>query len=253
MSLRHAVRRAVGAALTPFARGSGRGRILLYHRIDDGADPIGSVSPSAFEAHLEALAVGGLRSLTVTELRANGFPQGQVAISFDDGDVSCLAAWERLRARGWGATFFVVPEWLGRPGTLSWADVRALAGAGAEIGSHGLRHEALEHHDQRVLTGTLAASRARLEDVLGRPVPGIAYPFGIAPRRARLAAHRAGFAYACGSDPGSNDPHTDPFALRRNEVYATDARPGLLAGKLRGADDWMRPVRGLEGRFRHGA
>ena len=253
MTPRSSVRRAVGDLLARARRGTPSGRILLYHRIDLTGHPSLSVPPSLFREHLGWIAEAGLRVTTVAACRDAGFPEGQVALSFDDGDATVLTAWSDLARVGWSATLFIVPEWVGREGFLSWADLRALVKAGAEIGAHGLSHEALTGADPDAMATELLLARRRLHDGLGTDASGLAYPFGIAPARARLAAFRARFAYAATTEPGRNTPGTDAHRLRRNEIVGADDSRERLLGKLRGSDDWMRPIRRLEGRLRYGS
>lgn len=229
------------------------GRVLLYHRIDLTGHPSLSVPPALFREHLGWLAQAGLRGTHVGESRDAGFPEGRVALCFDDGDATVLTAWSELARVGWSATLFVVPEWIGRQGFLSWADLRELVKAGAEIGAHGLRHEALTDADPAAMAAHLLTARERLTEGLGTDAPGLAYPFGIAPARARLAARRAQFAYAVTTEPGRNTAHTDAHRLRRNEIVEADDSRRRFIGKLRGSDDWMRPIRRLEGRLRYGS
>ncbi len=253
MTARSSVRRAVGDLLGWSTRGTPTGRVLLYHRIDLSGHPSLSVPPGLFREHLRWLAEVGLRGTSVGESRDAGFPEGMVAFSFDDGDATVLTAWSDLAPVGWSATLFIVPEWIGRQGFLTWADLRELAKAGAEIGAHGLRHEALTAADPTAMEADLLAARARLAEGLGTDASGLAYPFGIAPERARLAARRARFAYAVTSEPGRNTRRTDAHRLLRNEIVGADDSRRRFIGKLRGSDDWMRPIRRLEGRVRYGS
>lgn len=249
MSLRAAARRTINAALsslsgtTPTA-----GRILLYHEIRADPDPIMCVPPALFRAQLDWLAERGLRGAAISTCRREGYAPGMVGVSFDDGYASAASACEELLGRGWTATLFVVPGWIdeGRDGVLGWRDLTDLAGSGVEIASHGLSHDRPCGRPVAQIAAALSAARARIEDRLGAAAPGFAYPFGLAPARAREAARLAGHAYACTSEPGRNRVVGDPYRLRRNEVLGTDARPRLLLAKLAGSDDWMGPVRAFE-------
>src|SRR5262249_60938469 len=82
--------------------------------------------------------------------RRVAMPDKPTLFTSDDGDEDAFtAALPALRARGMRATFFVVSGWIrpdeahrftrGETGrsSLIWPEVRALAAAGMEIGSHG--------------------------------------------------------------------------------------------------------------------
>ena len=61
-------------------------------------------------------------------------------------------------------------------------------------------------------------SKAELEDRLGRPVPGLAYPFGYSSAAVRQEARAAGHGYACAVGNTLPRPGTDPLALPRLTV-----------------------------------
>lgn len=251
MTLRSSVRRAVGRAAGLAVRAPTGGRVLLYHEIAEGPDASQYVSRPLFRRHLDALAGAGLVGRTVGALAQEGFPTGTVAISFDDGYGSAAHAVSEIVERGWSATLFVVPDWIGaRPGIASWPEVQELAARGIEIGAHGFDHASLCGREIEGLTEELRRARVAIEQRIGGEVRGLAYPFGLAPASARSAARVAGFAYACTTEPGRNRAGADPFRMRRNEVLGTDSAGRDVLAKLAGSDDWMLPVRRLENLLR---
>jgi peptidoglycan/xylan/chitin deacetylase (PgdA/CDA1 family) len=130
-----------------------------------------------------------------------------------------------------------------RPGelaTLAWPELRELAERGVEIGSHTCSHAHLTRLGDAALARELTASRARLEDELGRPCALLAYPYGEQDARVRAAARAAGYRLAFAL-PGRARP-LDPLALPRVGVYRGDtplrvaAKAALVhgpAGRLR--------------------
>lgn len=227
------------------------GRILLYHEISDRPDPVAAVPPWLFRAHRQWLSASGLRPCRVDTLLRPGPPAGLVALSFDDGHPSAVAACQEVVADGGSATVFVVPGWIeaGRSMVCDWSDLRRLSADGVEVASHDLAHERPCGVPVAMLTERYRAAKGLIEDRIGAAVRGIAYPYGLAPAHAREAAALAGYDYAVSSEPGANDGRTDPYLLRRNEVHGTDRSAGMLIGKLAGSDDWFRPIRALENRL----
>ena len=65
---------------------------------------------------------------------------------------------------------------------------------------------------------SLADSKSSLEDTLGRPVPGLAYPFGYSDVQVRQAARDVGHHYACAVGNAAVGQRWDPFALPRLTV-----------------------------------
>lgn len=198
---------------------------------------------SLFERHLHWLLELGVEVTSVRAALASSFPAGTVSISFDDGLTSAARACAAILERGWSATLFVVPGWVGgsRPGHLTWSDVVELAEQGIEVGTHGMAHERLCRFSRDEQRQVLIGARSAVEDRIGRAVSGTAYPHGLFDRVAVTVAAEAGYAYACTTLPGRNRPR-DPYRLRRNEVVSTDRTLRSLRAKLAGADDWFAPV-----------
>jgi peptidoglycan/xylan/chitin deacetylase (PgdA/CDA1 family) len=239
--------RGVGSRLRP------RAAVLLYHRVAAPArDPHGQAVPAdIFEGHLELLRreyhVASLPDL-VEQLPRPGYRDRTVAVSFDDGYVDNLTVAYPIATRlGIPITVFVTvqpvldgapfrwdeaaPE-SGRP--LTPQELRHLATLpGVAIGSHTMTHArlaALSPEDQR---RELTASKARLEELTGRPVTLFAYPFGKpgdvgpeTPRRAEEAGYRAAFL----SQAGRIVPSSPRFALPRLSIH--DGPVEVLARRL---------------------
>lgn len=108
-----------------------------------------------------------------------------------------------------------LPGW---SGMMSWNQVRALAAEGHEIGSHTMSHAILLRQCQPDLDYELAGSRARLEDILGRPVRSFAFPNGDFDDQSLAAVPRAGYETAVTTRIGTNAPDASLFELRRFNI-----------------------------------
>lgn len=128
------------------------------------------------------------------------------AISFDDGNASDLSiAAPMLAERGLTGAFFVLSGRLGLPGALDEGDVRALAAAGMEIGSHGVDHRDWRRLSDAELDREIEDCRARLAQILGRRPEAVAIPFGGYDRRVMRRLLAAGYARIWTSDGGLAD------------------------------------------------
>jgi peptidoglycan/xylan/chitin deacetylase (PgdA/CDA1 family) len=167
-----------------------------------------------------------------------------VRITFDDGNASDVEhALPALLHRGLRATFFVVAGRLGRRGFLGEDDVRALAGAGMTVGSHGMRHRPWRGLDPAALHEEVVVARLALEDVVGAPVLEAACPFGAYDRSSLHALRRRGFRRVFTSDGGA--AAADAWLQPRTSVHedetperllaALEGRPSAAAAALRGA------------------
>jgi peptidoglycan/xylan/chitin deacetylase (PgdA/CDA1 family) len=157
--------------------------ILLYHRIE--TPPFYNeyyVSPENFRAQMQALKDWGYTvipmSLLVRGIREGApLPARPVVISFDDGDLTVYTtAYPIMREFGYVGINYLVANRLDAEGYMNPEQVRELAQAGWEVGSHSMTHKnLLESEDP---AWQIYQSRLELEAALGLPVTTFAYPFG---------------------------------------------------------------------------
>jgi peptidoglycan/xylan/chitin deacetylase (PgdA/CDA1 family) len=104
-------------------------------------------------------------------------------------------------------------------GILSPEEMIRLADGGLiEIGSHTVSHPVLAALPVAAQIDEISGSKARLEQLLGHPVPSFAYPFGGRSHytdETVAAVREAGFECACSNFPGVVEPGTDYFQLPR--------------------------------------
>lgn len=200
--------------------------VLMYHGLHADArargrfDAVYSVHPDDFSRQLDWLQAQGYSSVGLDDaaLGPAATPR-QVVISFDDGDVSNIeVALPRLRERGMTAEFLITSDFVGQPGMLAAADVRALAEAGMGVGAHGRSHAFLEDLDPSVLESELRDSRDRLQQISGCEVTSLALPGGRGGERERCAALALGYRQLLGSVPGPNRQPRSGHWLQRLAV-----------------------------------
>ncbi|NMF96728.1 polysaccharide deacetylase family protein [Aromatoleum toluolicum] len=221
--------------------------MLAYHSVQSGKEsPMWpwAVSLHRFVEQVDFLVAQGYRVITMADLAMGKFDHGErtVAITFDDGYVDNLQAYQALLERGLRATWLVVtgafgatPNWPGdgRPAgrLLSVAELRDMHAAGMEIGSHTVHHARLPALDDNALALELQDSRAALEDALGLAVTSFAYPYGAWDMRCAGAVRAAGYLAACTTRTGWALRDGNPFTLRRLTIFNHDTA-GTLARKL---------------------
>jgi peptidoglycan/xylan/chitin deacetylase (PgdA/CDA1 family) len=189
------------------------------------------IDDAVFREHLDAIrgadavgvAVGdgpGAGDTTATGDGAN--KAHRVVLTFDDGCESDLVvAAPLLRDAGFRATFFVTVAHLDTPGFMSRSQLRELADAGFEIGSHGMTHAYMSDLDDATVESELAGSKAALEDMTGVPVEHFSCPGGRWSIIVAAAARRAGYRTVCASRPIGNAPGADRFRLGRYAITTT--------------------------------
>ena len=124
------------------------------------------------------------------------------------------------------ATFFVITGFIGRPGSLSWPQLRELVGQGMEIGSHGERHLRLADLDRAQVLGELTRSKQALDGALGSPIEVLAYPYNSVRRWIVPLARESGYRAAVA---GMAHGNADRFTLYRMGVYRGTTADQVLA------------------------
>lgn len=217
--------------------------ILLYHGLWTDPEQLRErasaqtrywLHAQTFEEHVNGFAACGYEGKTLRELLNTRGQPAQVktmVLTFDDGWASdWRLATPILQRFGWKAEFFVTAGWMGKPGFMTWDEVREAAAAGMSIQSHSLTHPDLGRLSVRDIRYELEASKGILEEQLGRPVEFFALPGGSGRQREiRRLARAAGYRGVCTSDVGLNAPQGDPFCWLRIPVLNTTTFPQLAA------------------------
>ena len=231
------------APASAFARAP---RVLMYHSISPalGPDPhFLRVAPDRLDAQLTHLRRRRLHGVSMAEWLAaldRGSTRGLVALTFDDGYRDFVDhALPVLDHHGMTSSLYVVTGKLG--GHSDWDqepslplvtadDVRAVAAAGHEIGSHSSTHVRLGGATVGQRAVEITDSRAVLTQVLGGDVAGFCFPYGSFDEAAVQAVVDAGYDYAC-----VTDDHTNPrrHAIPRFFVGQQDTALRLEAKFLR--------------------
>lgn len=117
----------------------------------------------------------------------------------------------------------------------TWAELRALAAEGFDVGAHSRTHPILSRVSPKQLEDEIAGCKEQIEGHLGSPVKHFAYPNGqqsdYTPAAIGMIA-RAGYLAAVTTIPGGNTPMTPLFELRR--IYARTAGRAEFAQSVSG-------------------
>lgn len=191
--------------------------VLCYHALSPTWDAALSTTPQLFERQLSTLVRRGYRGATFTD--AVTAPPGErvLCVTFDDAyrsvdrlarpildrlelPATVFAPTDQIGVEGplrWAG----VDHWIGGPHEreltpMSWAELRALAEHGWEIGSHTGSHPHLTEIDDASLDSELTRSKAACERELDAPCTSLAYPYGDVDDRVVAAAARSGYTAA---------------------------------------------------------
>jgi len=225
---------ASGAAAEP---GEAAVPILMYHLIAaapaDAAYPDLYVRPATFARQMRYLHEAGYQAVSLGRVfdawaGAATLPDKPVVISFDDGYPShYLTAAPIMRLYGWkgllNADWKVLDE---SPRLL--AQLRLLAEAGWEMGSHALTHPDLTTLSGEQLEEEVGGSRTVLSEQLGVPIDFFCYPAGRYDDEVVAAVKEAGYRGATTTDPGLA-LKSEPFRLKRVRVSERMSLEGFAA------------------------
>ena len=155
----------------------------------------------------------------------------RVRAGFDDAFRSAASIFPALERLGVPIQIFVctgyaregapltIPELAGDDpaelATMTWNELRAHVERGVELGSHGVSHAHLTELGDDEVRRELVDSKHELEAELGRACPDFAYPYGEHDARLRALVRAAGYERGY----GLHEDRTDPYALRRLDLY----------------------------------
>jgi peptidoglycan/xylan/chitin deacetylase (PgdA/CDA1 family) len=237
--------------------------VLTFHRLAGDRIPGQErldVDPAMFRRHLRWLRRLGFRPLSGDELanfHANPLatlPRRSFVLTADDGFRDAVVAINsHLSAKPqlFVNTAFVgcIAPWADNRALASWDELRALADAGAAIGSHARTHGRLPNSSRDLLDEELAGSLRELQRQVPSAIPVLAYPHGSHDERVRAATIRAGYRAAFTTETGRNGAGTDPYCLRRVSVKDWDGPLSLVWKTVTGElvppvwDRWARRLR----------
>lgn len=201
--------------------------ILMYHQIGSGPNDL-YLPREEFAAQMRYLAENGFHTITLEQLHAamsggSGLPPHPVVLTFDDDSAGHYrTVFPLLAAHGFTAVFFIDTVGVGKPGRLTWDQLREMQAAGMQIGSHTETHVDLPGIGGRRLAAETTGARTRLEKELGVPVADFSYPSGHYDKQTLRAVAGAGYRDAVTTHHGRVTPGRDPFQWPRVRINGSD-------------------------------
>lgn len=225
--------------------------ILCYHAVSDTWPSVGAVELRALDRQVDYMLRRRYRPLTLAAALEAPAGERVFVVTFDDAFRSVI---ERglpvLEGLGVPATLFVptdfateaapmtwsaLGQWMGTPHEgelrcMSWDDVRCLAEAGWEVGSHTCSHPDLTAIDPKQAAAELERSLKVCEAEVQRPCASLAYPFGLYDEGVVALARRVGYERAVTLGARLIEPRArQPFELSREGVYRSTRWPNFLS------------------------
>ena len=231
--------------------------ILAFHKlIPSFSFGVSNYSPRRFTRLLSALSDAGFRSRSVSDIITCADIR-TYAVTFDDGYRHLLDVLPPLLEQfGLVPMIFIPTAYLGLPNRwdysyafgstphLNQAEIRELASLGVEFGSHGHSHCDLTRCSATRLNEELSRSGKTLEDILGRKVSAISYPFGRHNQRVIDKAEEMG--YRLGFTMKFPTSHDTPLTAGRCPIYSFDSHLAVMH-KLTGGP--LKKIEALKSRI----
>jgi peptidoglycan/xylan/chitin deacetylase (PgdA/CDA1 family) len=202
--------------------------IILYHRID--ISPINSqyyVPPAKFEEEMKLLHDWGYQTIS-TELLIKAITEGAdlpprpLLITFDDGHLNnYTTAFPIMQKYGFTGVLYIVANYMGVDQYMTADQIKEMAAAGWEVGSHSISHADLTALDPYRQRYEVVESRTILEEALGVPVRTIAYPFGISSPGVIDYAHFAGYIGGMSLGYTYDQGVGNLFTMQRRDIKGT--------------------------------
>lgn len=218
--------------------------VLCYHAVSRDWDSVLAVRPEALETQVESLVRRGYAPRTLSDALSTPGREKTVVVTFDDAYRSVREqALPVLSGLGVPGTVFVPTDLAGRAGLMTeaiaispasagpdremrcmaWQELRELADAGWEVGSHTVSHADLTSVDRATAAVELRRSRGACEEEMGRRCRSVAYPFGAWNRAVVEEAAAAGYEYGVTLGSRLLEPLSagGPLEIPRDGVYGT--------------------------------
>ncbi len=156
-------------------------------------------TPEQFRAVLDAIARSGLRAGILPHEEWEG---RHLALTFDDGGRSAMDAAKELERRGWRGYFFVVADFIGRPGFVDEVAIRDLHHAGHAIGNHSKSHpDIFRSLSPEQMRNEWRQCRERVESITGAACNTGSVPGGDSSDEVLHSASDAGMRLLFTSEP----------------------------------------------------
>ncbi|MDI3534947.1 MAG: hypothetical protein PWQ82_1312 [Thermosediminibacterales bacterium] len=207
-------------------------KLMPNHELVKHSGEVDVISTEAFESHVKYLKEHGYSSLNLEQLKdfVNGknYYNKSVLLTFDGGYPSSFSyAYPILKKYGLKGVIFVETSAIGRPGYLTWEQLKTMADSGVfEIGSithnmyraNGASYKILSTRPAEIIKD-LEVSKVLIKALVERDAYAFAYPQGIYNDAIKTYVQEAGFKMAFTTKNGSIKQGDDLMALKRNNIY----------------------------------
>lgn len=198
--------------------------ILMYHYVDTDPTNEMKVPKEKFREQMKYLKDSGFTVLSLDEIYSHymegkKIPDKCIAVTFDDGYMDNYTnAYPVLKEFGFKATIFMIGSKINTPRHLTSEQIKELDKNGISIEGHTVNHPRLSELPYYKQYEELSVSKNTLEEILGRKVKYIAYPYGDYDDDTILAAHELGYKMALATTRGQAHKSNGIYELHRVSI-----------------------------------
>ncbi|HUH96383.1 MAG TPA: polysaccharide deacetylase family protein [Anaerolineales bacterium] len=217
--------------------------IFMYHHIS--VSPLDSefyVPPAKFADEMKLLYDWGYTTITTSMLvqaitQGASLPPHPILLTFDDSWGSQYTnAFPVMQEYGFTGVLYTVVGYMNKtsglptdPNYLTTDQLKEMAAAGWEIGSHTETHQNVTVMTDDQLHYEIVQSRKDLQQALGVPILTFAYPFGGANSAVTDYVHFAGYIAAMGATGFTADQGKgNLYELQRCEIKGSDDAKSII-------------------------
>lgn len=214
--------------------------IINYHKIEPQFDiGLTTRSPKQFRADLDTIEKEGFTPICFADIGSQSpLPTKPIIITFDDAYHSFYKwAFPELLKRNMRCVVYVPTAFIGKSNSwdvqtkskkyfhMSMPELKEIANAGIEIGSHTVNHQFLNGLNAPSLKNEFETSKQQLEDITGKAILSISYPFGKANRKVLNTAQKY-YNFGVKLLPlfvNGRESTLNALALNRINIYRSDS------------------------------
>jgi peptidoglycan/xylan/chitin deacetylase (PgdA/CDA1 family) len=203
--------------------------VLMYHSVSNKKGSKLFMPVEKFRQQMKYLKDNGYNTLTAEEAlehfkNGSTVPEKSVLITLDDGySDNYTEAFPILKEYGLKATVFVITASIDKDtGKLTSQQIKEMAENGISIQSHTVNHDDLSSLPYEKQLSTLEDSKKQIENLTGKKVFCLAYPFGKYNKKTIQALQEAGYQMAFTIRPGFAYKSQGILTLSRIRVDGPD-------------------------------
>ena len=206
--------------------------IFEYHDLSDKLTNIKAFhSPyvllkTKFFEQMRWLYQNEYQTLTIDDLLSCNVPEKSVILTFDDGHISNYKlAFPILKKFNFVATFFVVPQWVGKRDYVMREHILEMFAHGMKFESHSLTHPYILSLTTEEMTRELRESKEKIQDMLDGEVNHFSVPYGFYDRCLVQHVKEAGYKTIVTEDFGYHRIKSQLFYILPRFIMKSNIHP----------------------------